>query len=530
MNKNQFKQLALTAAVAIVCSGATVFSIGRLSAATGLPGASLFTMNSNSEGTPAEQAAGQNKFYRTAAVAAPANTDFTKAAESTVNGVVSIKSFATPRMQYGNQGGFNPFGDDLFDFFFGTPRRQQPQPQPRQRGGNGDDESAQRQLGLGSGVIISDDGYIVTNNHVIDGAERLEVTLNDNRTFNATVVGSDPTTDLALIKIDARELPVIPMGDSDKLKIGEWVLAVGNPFGFTSTVTSGIVSAKARSISQVTHSRNMGIESYIQTDAAVNPGNSGGALVNINGELIGINTAIYSQTGNYAGYSFAIPTSIVTKVVTDIKQYGAVQRAVLGVMFRELNPQLIKDKGITAVNDGIIVMELVERGAAMEAGIKVDDVIVAIGDSPVHNSAQMQEAINKYRPGDKIKVKYIRDNKAYTTDVTLRNSQGDTKVTKAKDVTSLGCAFKPLSKEQLKEHQLTSGVQVTGLRDGKFKEAGIKDGFIILDINNARVKNQEDVEKIYDAIMKSNDSDKVMFITGIYPTGRKVYYAVDLAD
>ena len=377
MNKNQFKQLALTAAVAIVCSGATVFSIGRLSAATGLPGASLFTMNSNSEGTPAEQAAGQNKFYRTAAVAAPANTDFTKAAESTVNGVVSIKSFATPRMQYGNQGGFNPFGDDLFDFFFGTPRRQQPQ--PRQRGGNGDDESAQRQLGLGSGVIISEDGYIVTNNHVIDGAERLEVTLNDNRTFNATVVGSDPTTDLALIKIDARELPVIPMGDSDKLKVGEWVLAVGNPFGFTSTVTSGIVSAKARSISQVTHSRNMGIESYIQTDAAVNPGNSGGALVNLAGELVGINTAIYSNTGSYSGYSFAIPTSIVKKVVSDIRQYGAVQRAVLGITISELNSKIAKEKGITAVNEGAVIEEVSDLSAAREAGLKKGDVITTIG-------------------------------------------------------------------------------------------------------------------------------------------------------
>lgn len=448
-------------------------------------------------------------------------TDFTHAAESTINGVVSIKSYATPRGGYGNGYQSTPF--DMFDFFFGSPggRRQQ---QPEQKG------KSEQQLGLGSGVIISKDGYIVTNNHVIDGAERLEITLNDNRTFNAKVIGTDPSTDVALIKIEAEDLPVIPIGDSDALKVGEWVLAVGNPFGFTSTVTTGIVSAKARGISSATNGRAMGIESYIQTDAAVNPGNSGGALVNINGELIGINTAIYSQTGNYAGYSFAIPTSIVTKIVTDIKQYGAVQRAVLGVMFQELTPQLVKEKGITAVNDGILVMELVERGAAMEAGIQVDDVIVGIGDNQVHNSAQMQEAINKYRPGDKIKVKYIRDNKAYTTEVTLRNSQGDTKVTKAKDVTSLGCAFKSLTKEQLKEHRLTAGVQVSGLRDGKFKEAGIKDGFIILDINNARVKSQDDVEKIYEAIMKSNDSDKVMFITGIYPTGRKVYYAVDLSD
>lgn len=508
---NLYSKIALMACgVAMVSSAVTVVAVNTL---TEKQDSSVFAMTNDS--------ASAGAVYTVAHGVTPP-TDFTHAAESTINGVVSIKSYATPR-GYGNGYQSTPF--DMFDFFFGSPgggnRRQQ---QPQQR------EKSEQQLGLGSGVIISKDGYIVTNNHVIDGAERLEITLNDNRTFNAKVIGTDPTTDVALIKIEADDLPVIPIGDSDALKVGEWVLAVGNPFGFTSTVTTGIVSAKARSISSATNGRAMGIESYIQTDAAVNPGNSGGALVNINGELIGINTAIYSQTGNYAGYSFAIPTSIVTKVVTDIKQYGAVQRAVLGVMFRELNPQLIKEKGITAVNDGILVLELVERGAAMEAGIEVDDVIVAIGDTPVHNSAQLQEAINKYRPGDKIKVKYIRDNKERVADVTLRNSQGDTKVTKAKDVTSLGCAFKPLSKEQLKEHQLTSGVQVTGLRDGKFKEAGVKDGFIILDINNARVKSQEDVEKIYEAIMKSNDSDKVMFITGIYPTGRKVYYAVDLAD
>ncbi|MFG6381421.1 MAG: Do family serine endopeptidase [Muribaculum sp.] len=451
-------------------------------------------------------------------------TDFTHAAESTINGVVSIKSYATPR-GYGRSQS-TPFNDPFFDFFFGSPdngggnRRQQPQ----QR------EKSEQQLGLGSGVIISSDGYIVTNNHVIDGAERLEITLNDNRTFNAKVIGTDASTDVALLKIEAKDLPVIPIGDSDALRVGEWVLAVGNPFGFTSTVTTGIVSAKARSISSATNGRPMGIESYIQTDAAVNPGNSGGALVNINGELVGINTAIYSQTGNYAGYSFAIPASMVTKIVTDIKQYGTVQRAMLGVSYRELTPQLAKEKDITAVNDGILVGEVVDRSAAMEGGIEVGDVIIAINDSPVHNTGQLQAAMSKYRPGDKVSIKYVRKNKIHTTKVTLRNSQGDVKMTKADDFTVLGCAFKALSAEQLKDFRISSGVQVIGLKDGKFKQAGIKEGFIILDINNARVKNQDDVEKIYDAIMKSDDSDKVMFITGIYPTGRKVYYAVDLSQ
>ncbi len=312
--------------------------------------------------------------------------------------------------------------------------------------------------------------------------------------------------------------------------MGEWVLAVGNPFGFTSTVTTGIVSAKARSIGSATQGRPMGIESYIQTDAAVNPGNSGGALVNINGELVGINTAIYSQTGNYAGYSFAVPTSIVKKIITDIKQYGTVQRAVLGVAYRELTPQLVKDMEITAVNDGILIDEVVERSAAMEAGLQKNDIIIGINGVGIHNSAQLQEQLNKYRPGDKIVVKYIRDNKEKSTNVTLRNNQGNVNITVANDYTALGCAFKKLSAEQLRQYQLTSGLQVVGLKDGKFKSAGIKDGFIILDINNMRVKSQDDVEKIYDAIMKSDEADKVMFITGIYPTGRKVYYAVDLAD
>lgn len=332
------------------------------------------------------------------------------------------------------------------------------------------------------------------------------------------------------MKIEADNLHVIPIGNSDELKVGEWVLAVGNPFGFTSTVTTGIVSAKARSVGAAARGRAMGIESYIQTDAAVNPGNSGGALVNINGELVGINTAIYSETGNYVGYSFAIPSSIVTKVVTDIKQYGTVQRAVLGVLFSELTPQLAKEKGITIVNDGILVGEVLDRSAAMDGGIKAGDVIVDINGVAIHNTAQLQGEISKYSPGDKISVRYVRDNTSYSTDVVLQNSQGNTNVTKSSDFTALGCAFKELSASQLREFRLSSGVQVAGVRDGKFKNAGIRDGFIILDINNTRVREKDDIEKIYNAIMRSGGTDKVMFITGIYPTGRKVYYAVDLGD
>lgn len=446
--------------------------------------------------------------------------DFTKAAENTINGVVSIKCYATPR---GYGFGSDPFSDPFFEYFFGQRR----QPQKKQ-------EQEQQQTGLGSGVIISKDGYIVTNNHVINGAERLEIILNDKRTFNATVVGTDSSTDIALIKIDASDLHPIAWGNSDDLKIGEWVLAVGNPFSLTSTVTAGIVSAKARNISQITQGHSMGIESYIQTDAAVNPGNSGGALVNLNGELVGINTAIYSKTGNYVGYSFAIPSTIVKKIVGDIKEYGAVQRAMLGISFTELSSKQAKEKNITAVNSGIYVAKVEDRSAAFEGGIKEGDVIVAINGMPTHTTAQMQEQMNKFRPGDKVSVTYIRDNKEKTITVTLRNSQGETSLIKASDIFDLGCAFKEVPAETLKQLEISSGVQVVGLKDGKFKNAGIKEGCIILEISNKisnkKVTSKEDIEKMYNEIMNSNSPDKVMFITGIYPTGKKEYYVVPLTN
>ena len=457
-------------------------------------------------------------FVRTAATVNAINTDFTKAAESTVNAVVSIKSFATPRQQRGMGGFFDPF-----EFFFGPDyggqRQQQPQ-RPQQP----------QQTGLGSGVIITSDGYIVTNNHVVDGADKLEVTLNDNRSFNAKVIGTDPSTDLALLKIDAKGLSPIEFGNSDNVKVGEWVLAVGNPFGFTSTVTAGIVSAKARSISATTNTQSMGIESFIQTDAAVNPGNSGGALVNTNGQLIGINTAIYSRTGNYEGYSFAIPSAIVIKVINDIKQFGTVQRAVLGISYGELTSELAKEKGITAVAEGIYVGAVADRSAAKEGGIEVGDVITAINDDKVKNSGMMQAAMSKYRPGDKIKITYYRDNKAHTTTVTLKNSQGDTSIVKSADMFDLGCAFKEIKPEKLKDLQISSGIEVIGVKDGKFKSAGIRDGFIILTINDEKVSSADDVEKIYKRIMSDATGEKVMFIVGMYPTGNKKYYAVPLTD
>lgn len=506
----------LAVSSAIVASGLTVGAISILSDSgksalvstavvgdcSGSQGGALYTVSSRMPGD---------------------HTDFTAAAESTIGGVVSIKSYATPRgyRQGGNQGG-GMFGDPFFEYFFGQPQQRRQQPQQ--------DEQSQQQTGLGSGVIISTDGYIVTNNHVIDGAERLEVTLNDNRSFNATVVGADPTTDIALVKIDAKDLPVIPLGDSESLKVGEWVLAVGNPFGFTSTVTTGIVSAKARSIAGATHGRAMGIESYIQTDAAVNPGNSGGALVNLAGELVGINTAIYSQTGNYAGYSFAVPVTIVKKVVADLRQYGTVQRAVLGVSISDLTPELIKADGITAVTQGAYVRGVSDRSSAREAGIKEGDIIVKINGVTTANTAQLQEQVAKYRPGDTITVEYVRDNKTHSVKVKLLNSQGNTKTVTAGTVTDLGCAFKAPSESTLRQLGLSTGVQVADLQKGRFKDAGIRDGFIIYSVNDVRVKTADDIEKIYDQIMKSDTPDKVMFLRGVYPTGQRRYYAVDLVD
>jgi len=469
------------------------------------------------QATPAGESAPDNntRYSRSSSSGYP---DFTYAAEHTVNSVVSIKSYATPQQQ-------NYYGDsfDPFEFFFGpgfSQRRGQQQQQQRKS------ESKPQPKGSGSGVIISSDGYIVTNNHVIEGAEKLEVTLNDNRQFNATVIGSDEKTDIALIKISAKDLTPIKFGNSDDIRLGEWVVAVGNPFAFNSTVTAGIISAKARGFSD----SNAGIKAFIQHDAAVNPGNSGGALVNTAGELIGINTMIYSNTGNYNGLSFAVPSNTVQKVITDIKQYGTVQRAVLGIQYTELTAEKAKDEGITATADGLYVAKVNDRSAAKEAGLQEGDVIVKLNGADVKNSGEMQEQMNKLRPGDKATVQFYRDNKLKTTTVTFKNDQGTTRMTKQSDVMSLGCAFMELSAKEKEDLAISHGVKVTGLKNGKFKNAGIRDGFIITDINNTPIGSSDDVEQIYNQIMRSGAGDKVMFITGLYPTGKKEYKAVDLTD
>ena len=403
---------------------------------------------------------------------------------------------------------------EFFRYFFGQGRRDYA-PQPR--------------IGMGSGVIISEDGYIVTNNHVIDQADKIEVTLNDKRSFEATLIGSDASTDIALLKIDAEKLPIVKFGDSDKLQVGEWVLAVGNPFQLNSTVTAGIVSAKSRNLGMLSPNSRLGIESFIQTDAAVNPGNSGGALVNTSGELVGINTAIYSETGNYAGYSFAIPTSIVSKVITDLKQYGTVQRAMLGVSIMEMNDHLAKEKKID-LRKGVYVAEVSERSAAMEADLKPGDVIVAINGVATPTVAILQEQIARYRPGDKVKIEFFRGKDKKQSDAVLKNSYGNTDVTKATNIDMLGATLKEAGDSVKAKLRIRGGVEVVKVKEGQFKKAGIHDGFVILDINGTKIMNVKDVESVFQSLMRGDARDKVMFIKGLYQNGRASYYAVPLVD
>ncbi len=457
------------------------------------------------------------------AVTTPAfETDFTQAAEKTVNAVVCIKSYTTRQQNPYGQGGYDPFG--MFDFFFGTPQQPRQQAPQQQRKKNEPVQS-----GLGSGVIISEDGYIVTNNHVVDGADKLEVLFNDNSSYDARIIGTDEASDLALIKVDAQNLTPITFGDSETVKIGEWVLAVGNPFGFNSTVTAGIVSAKARSLGQ-NHKGNLSIESFIQTDAALNPGNSGGALVNLKGELIGINSAIYSNTGSYSGFSFAIPTTIVKKVMADIRQYGTVQRAVLGASVRELDSKIAKEKGITAVKSGLLIASVNDMSTAKELGLQEDDVITAINGVNVANHAQLVEQLNKFRPGDKVTVTYYRNNKKIEKTATLRNQTGSTSITKKGDFSELGCAFMKLTAETKTRLGISNGVQVKGLKAGAIRDAGVKEGFIITAVNDVPVNSSEDVEQVYNSVMKDSDEYKALILYGVYPTGKKYTYAVNLAS
>jgi Do/DeqQ family serine protease len=429
--------------------------------------------------------------------------DLTWAAENSVHAVVHIQVKMEQDMSMEQE---NPF----YYFFFG----------PGQ-GGNGPQgrkQQPQYAMASGSGVIISPDGYIVTNNHVVDDAVNVDVILDDNRKFTAKVIGKDANTDIALVKIDADNLPYLTWGNSDDLKLGQWVLAVGNPFNLTSTVTAGIVSAKSRSIGIM--SGPMPLESFIQTDAAVNPGNSGGALVNTNGDLVGINSAIASETGSYSGYSFAVPASIAQKVVADLKKYGEVQRAVLGVMMRTVNDSIGKANHLDKM-EGAFVMSTTEDGAAREAGIKKGDIIVSVDGTNVNTGSQLQEQIGRYNPGDKISVGVLRDGKEKDVDVVLKNMKGDTSIVK-EPTAELGAEFGPVPEKYMDKLQITEGVQVTKLSKGKLKEAGLKEGFIITEINKMPVSSKEDVDRIY---MRSDDK-KPLLIEGFYPDGGYAYYVI----
>ena len=440
--------------------------------------------------------------------------DLTFAAEKALPAVVHIRYVQNSKVETVEVES-DPFSD-FFGDFFGSPGR-----------GNGGKQKRQVQTpkreATGSGVIISADGYIVTNNHVVEGADQLTVTLNDNREFSARIIGTDKSTDLALIKIDGKNLPTLPIGDSDKLKVGEWVLAVGNPFNLNSTVTAGIVSAKARSLG------GNPIESFIQTDAAINQGNSGGALVNTQGELVGINAMLYSQTGSYSGYGFAIPTTIMNKVVADIKQYGSVQRAVMGIKGSDVRIYLDieKEKGKEhdlGTNDGIYVDSVEDGGAGSAIGLKSGDVIVAADGRKLTKMAELQELLSGKKPGDKITITYLRNKKKTTATATLKNAQGNTKVMKSADLDILGGNFKEITDDQKRQLNISSGLEVIRVNNGALKDAGVAKGFIIQKVNEQIIKSTEDLQK---AVKEASTSkDPVLYIQGIYPTGKKAYFAV----
>jgi serine protease Do len=421
--------------------------------------------------------------------------DFTIAAEKTVNAVVHVKT------TYGNR------QPSVYDYFFGDPYNNPYGMQP--------------QMASGSGVIITDDGYIVTNNHVVENAENIEIVLNDNRTYSAKLIGRDPATDIALVKIEEKDLPTIPYGNSDELQVGEWVLAVGNPFNLTSTVTAGIVSAKERNINLLRQRAQFAIESFIQTDAAVNPGNSGGALVNTKGELVGINTAIASQTGSYSGYSFAVPVTIVKKVVADLMEYGTVQRALLGINIKDVDAKLADELKLDKP-EGVYVMNVNSGSAAEDAGIKTGDVIVKINEISIEKTSELQEQISRFSPGDKVNVWVMRDGKLKKFLVELKNSLGTTDVVNKNIIEVLGASFSEISDETKKDLNIESGVQVTDLQAGKLLRAGVKKGFIITHINREKVNAPKDIQDML------KDAHGGVYIQGVYPDGNVAYYAFGL--
>jgi len=446
----------------------------------------------------------------------PEGLNFVAAASSVTPAVVHVMTEYAPKMRSsaGSQR-MDPllrqfFGEEFEQFHGGAGRGQGPQ------------------VGSGSGVIIAANGYIVTNNHVIDKADKIEVVLDDKRKYKAELVGTDPTTDLALLKVQADNLPFVRYGNSDNVKVGEWVLAVGNPFNLNSTVTAGIISAKGRNIGILQREDRMGLESFLQTDAVVNPGNSGGALVNLNGDLVGINSAIASRSGSFEGYSFAVPSSIVSKVVDDLLKYKVVQRALLGVSIQEVDSKLASEKKLKSLN-GVYVQSLSENSAAAAAGLKEGDVITEINGAKVNTSSQLQEQVARYRPGDKIKVAYLRDGEERSTSATLRNATGTTEVVRAevaKAVKYEGATLTPVTQQEMSKLGIEGGAKITGIRESNFRQTGIADGFIITRIDKNKVTKPQDVQRLLD-VAKKNDG---ALVEGIYPDGRKAYYPIGQAE
>lgn len=429
------------------------------------------------------------------------STDFTIAAEASVHAVVHVKKTYTQRIQT------NPFYDFFGDGYpYGNKER--------------------KAVGTGSGVIISPDGYVVSNNHVVEGADEVLITLNDRKEYPAKVIGTDPSTDLALLKIDEDNLPYLSYGNSDDSKVGEWVMAVGNPFELTSTVTAGIISAKGRNINLLSKNSNTPIESFIQTDAVVNPGNSGGALVNLKGELIGINTAIASPTGSYAGYAFAVPVNIVSKVVEDLMEFGTVQRGFLGVSIGNISPELAEEMDLTNL-EGVFIARVNEGSGAEDAGIEEGDIILAVNNISVKTSPELQEQVSKYRPGDKISVKLLRDGKNKLVDVVLKNRANTTElIEKGTSAMSskLGVDFRTLTEEESRKLKINGGVEISGLYNGVISEnTNIRVGFIVTKIDHKRISSVEELE----AIMGQKSSGDGVLIEGFYPKYRykTLYYA-----
>lgn len=449
--------------------------------------------------------------------------DFTGVSREVMNSVVNIRS--SRKVQSSSNYFYNSpqspfddlFGDDFFRFF-----RQSPQPQNQQRG----QMEPQVQMGTGSGVIISNNGYIVTNNHVIDQADEIEVTLHNNETYKAKVVGTDPSTDIALLQIREDNLQALSFGNSDLAEVGEWVMAIGNPFNLNSTVTAGIISAKGRNINIIDD--RSAIEAFIQTDAAINPGNSGGALVNLNGELIGINTAIASPTGAYAGYGFAIPANIVNKVVEDLVKYGTVQRAFLGIMIRDINGDLMKEEKLKK-SEGTYVDSLVAKSAAAEAGILEGDVITGIDDVPVMKSSDLLEQIGRHRPGDEVSVKVDRHGKEMTFQVKLANQNGEHKLVSMEHldvIDQLGATFEELDNNTAKNLGIDGGVRIKELGNGLLKnQTSISEGFIITGINHEKVKSVNDIRK------SLKEEKGGVLIQGIYENyPGELYFAFGLPE